>query len=165
MAGFTLLELLVVVLIIGILAAVSWPYYQTALDKSRLAPYVALGKSIRDAQEVYYMSNGKYAFDLSELDIAWPKSCNTNNSNMVSCGEGVLFNNHSGGNSTGYGLLFVILCQNGGKQNWSTCSQYNGIATVSIYYANAPTSNAGKIICSASNTNARGKRLCASSLF
>lgn len=157
--GFTLIELLVVVLIIGILAAVAGPQYQKAVDKSKFMPYVALGKKIREAQEVYYMSNGRYALNLSDLDITMPPDCKTNNSNMISCGSGILINNHSAGGGEGYGMLFVILCQKEGKQSWATCSQYDGIAVVTLYFNRAP-SHAGEESCSAPKQNARGLRLC-----
>ena len=70
--GFTLIELLVVVLIIGILAAIAVPQYEFAVEKSRAAEPLAVLKSIREAQELYFMSNGQYATDLSELDIPAP---------------------------------------------------------------------------------------------
>ncbi len=77
--GFTLIELLVVVLIIGILAAVAVPQYQKAVLKSRYATIKNLVKSVATAQEVYYLSHGKYATLWSDLDIDISSNC-TNSS-------------------------------------------------------------------------------------
>ncbi len=72
LAAFTLIELLVVVLIIGILAAVAVPQYQVAVMKSRYATIKSMVKSIVDAEDVYYLTNGSYTNDFSKLDIDIP---------------------------------------------------------------------------------------------
>ena len=70
--GFTLLELLVVVLIIGILAAVALPQYQEAVWRSRLATMKDLVKSIHAAEEVYYLAHGTYTPNTALLDVDIP---------------------------------------------------------------------------------------------
>lgn len=70
MKGFTLIELLVVVLIIGILAAVAMPQYQVAVAKSRLGAVISTTRAFKNAEEEYYLSNGKYLNDgLEELSF------------------------------------------------------------------------------------------------
>lgn len=70
--AFTFIELLVVVLIIGILAAVAVPQYQKAVAKSRFATLKNLTASIAQAQEIYYLAEGKYTDNFEALDIDMP---------------------------------------------------------------------------------------------
>ena len=68
--AFTLVELLVVVLIIGILSAVALPMYQGAVDKSRFSTLLPAAKSIKDAEEAMRMSTGLYTDKMEDLDIS-----------------------------------------------------------------------------------------------
>ena len=70
--GFPLIELLVVVLIIGILAAVALPQYQKAVQKARLTEVFLNIKAIRTALESYKLANGSYTYDFTQLDIDFP---------------------------------------------------------------------------------------------
>lgn len=67
--GFTLLELLVAVLIIGILAGVALPQYQMAAMKSRYSTLMDMVRVISDAEERYYLSHDKYTATFEGLDI------------------------------------------------------------------------------------------------
>ena len=72
--AFTLIEILVVVLIIGILAAIALPKYQTAVEKSIMQEAIVNLKTIAQANDVFFLRNGRYANvnELNELDITIP---------------------------------------------------------------------------------------------
>lgn len=57
--GFTLIELMIVVAVIGILAAVALPTYQSYIAKSQAAEGVTLLSGIKTAVGDYYFSKGQ----------------------------------------------------------------------------------------------------------
>ena len=69
--GFTLLELLVVVLIIGILAAIVLPQYKMAVLKSKYATMKDIVRVVKEAEQRYYMLYNEYTKNFNDLDIKY----------------------------------------------------------------------------------------------
>ena len=68
-SGFTLVELAVVVVIIGVLAAFAVPRFLASVERSKAAEAFNYLASIHSSQERYHARQGTYASDLSALDI------------------------------------------------------------------------------------------------
>ena len=66
--GFTLIELMVVVIIVGILAAVAVPMYRANVRRSMASEGKALAGSVKTAERVYYSEHNNYTTTFSQLD-------------------------------------------------------------------------------------------------
>jgi len=70
--GFTLLELLIVVIIISILAVIALPQYIKTIEKARSVEAVINIGSLRVAIERYWYERGGVTVDLDGLDLSNP---------------------------------------------------------------------------------------------
>ena len=80
-SGFTLIEVLVAVLIIGILVGMALPQYRRSVEKTHAMQAVSLIETILSAEQRYYLLNNRYTDNLDDLDITVPH--NTGNWDFV----------------------------------------------------------------------------------
>lgn len=102
--GFSLLELLVVILIIGVLAAIALPQYKRAVWKSRAANLYTQITPIGSAIQRYYMVHGTWANEFNDLDIDIPLESKTGTICML---------RDEGGKSLKRGKDFALKIQSG----------------------------------------------------
>lgn len=70
--GFTLIEMLVAVLIIGILASIALPQYRKSVEKSKASQALTLLQSLYQSAQVYRLATGNWPSDVEQLDIDIP---------------------------------------------------------------------------------------------
>lgn len=68
--GFTLIELMIVVAIIGILAAVAIPMYQHYVIRAQISEGLELASGAKAAVSDYYMNNGAWPADNAAAALA-----------------------------------------------------------------------------------------------
>jgi type IV pilus assembly protein PilE len=67
--GFTLLELMIALVVLGILAAIAFPSYVESVRKGRRSDAVAALQRVQQAQERFRANNTRYTNDLSALGV------------------------------------------------------------------------------------------------
>jgi type IV pilus assembly protein PilE len=76
--GFTLLELLIGVAIVGILAGIVYPTYVDSLARGRRAEAMSELVRVANLQEQYYADNRTYTIDMTNLGLSADPYVTTN---------------------------------------------------------------------------------------
>ena len=71
-SGFTLVELTIVVVILGVLATFAIPRYMRVVERSKAAEAFVYLAEIQSGQAIYHAQKDTYASDLLDLDISVP---------------------------------------------------------------------------------------------
>lgn len=72
--GFTLTELLIVVIIIGIVATLSLPMLVKTIEKAKLGEAASNLNLIRTGEKIYFLEYGIFAPNISDLNIEDPNN-------------------------------------------------------------------------------------------
>lgn len=86
--GFTLIELMIVVAIIGILAAIAIPAYQDYTIRAQVSEGLSLADGAKTAVAEYYTNHGSFPSQNASAGLASAQSINGNYVSSVSVGTG-----------------------------------------------------------------------------
>jgi len=70
MSGFTLIELMIVLVIVGILLGIALPGYQNSMEKGRRSEARSALLDAANRQEQYMLDRGSYTGDMTQLGFA-----------------------------------------------------------------------------------------------
>ncbi|HEZ9457573.1 TPA: pilin, partial [Neisseria gonorrhoeae] len=68
--GFTLIELMIVIAIVGILAAVALPAYQDYTARAQVSEAILLAEGQKSAVTEYYLNHGEWPKDNTSAGVA-----------------------------------------------------------------------------------------------
>ena len=123
--GFTLLELLIVIVILGVLAGLAIPAYQSAVEKARGQEALTSLSAGREAAVRFFALNNTYvgiANDLSNLDY---------NPNTVVGGQTLLF--AYAASNQGAATITITATRQGGPVGTIAVNQAGTITKTGVY--------------------------------
>ncbi|HFC3138194.1 TPA: pilin, partial [Neisseria gonorrhoeae] len=88
--GFTLIELMIVIAIVGILAAVALPAYQDYTARAQVSEAILLAEGQKSAVTEYYLNNGEWPKDNTSAGVASPSDIKGKYVKSVTVANGVV---------------------------------------------------------------------------
>lgn len=68
-SGFTLIEIIIVIVIVGMLASLVYPRYERTVERAKAAEAVGILDTMGKAQVAFRMEFGQYTLNLDDLDV------------------------------------------------------------------------------------------------
>ena len=120
--GFTLVELAVVIVIIGVLAAFGVPRFKVAVEKSKAGEAFNYLAAVRGAQERYHNQKGSYSSDVTLLDMSQSTPEYFSLGTVTATESAWSLTLTRSGSSAGYGAYTVVFTEDGFDATNSTIS-------------------------------------------
>lgn len=130
-SGFTLIELMIVVAIIGILAAIAIPAYQDYTKRTHVSEGMVLGDGVKTAIAEFYSDMGHWPGANESAGLATATSISGNAVTQVDAAGGIILITYNGKVEDGL-LMALSPVADGGSIKW-TCGDSAG-STIAMKY-------------------------------